>query len=46
VRTGECLKSFRPDRLYEGMDITGIVGLTTAQKATLKQLGAVDLSRS
>lgn len=46
VQTGECLKTFRPDRLYEGMDITGIVGLTTAQKATLKQLGAVDLSLS
>jgi hypothetical protein len=32
----------RPDRLYEGMNITGVTGLTEAQKATLKQLGAIE----
>lgn len=43
VRTQECLKTFRPARPYEGMNITGVTGLTLAQKATLKALGAIDL---
>ncbi len=30
------------NRLYEGMNITGITGLTEAQKATLRALGAVE----
>jgi len=29
------------DRLYEGMNIRGATGLTNAQKATLKGLGAL-----
>ena len=41
VRTGECVNRVR-NRLYEGMNITGITGLTEAQKATLRALGAVD----
>jgi len=41
-KTGECLKTLR-DRLYEGMNITGVRGLTEAEKATLKALGAVEL---
>jgi WD40 repeat protein len=40
--TGECLKTLRADRLYEGMDIRGTQGLTVAQQATLKALGAVE----
>lgn len=40
--TGECLKSFRAKRPYEGMNITEITGLTEAQKANLRSLGAVD----
>jgi WD40 repeat protein len=40
INTGECLKILRPKRLYEGMNITGVTGLTEAQKATLKELGA------
>ena len=44
VKTGECLKTLRADRPYEGMNITGITGLTEAQKATLKALGAVEES--
>jgi WD40 repeat protein len=44
VETGECLQLLREDRPYEGMNITGIVGLTTAQKATLKALGAVEVT--
>jgi len=42
VRTGECLKTLRADRLYEGMNIRGAQGLTAAQQATLKALGAVE----
>ena len=41
VRTGECLNMVRT-RLYERMNITGITGLTEAQKATLRELGAVE----
>ena len=40
--TGKCLKTLRADRLYEGMNIQGATGLTVAQKATLKTLGAVE----
>jgi WD40 repeat protein/DNA-binding TFAR19-related protein (PDSD5 family) len=41
VKTGECLKTLRADRLYEGMNITGVTGLTEAQKASLRTLGAL-----
>jgi hypothetical protein len=41
VGTGECVNRVR-NRLYEGMNITGITGLTEAQKATLRALGAVE----
>jgi hypothetical protein len=30
------------DRPYEGMNITGVTGITEAQKAMLKALGAVE----
>ena len=42
VQTGECLKTLRNDRPYERMDITGASGLTAAQKAALRALGAID----
>ena len=42
VETGECLDTLRPERIYEGMNITGVTGLTEAQKATLKALGAIE----
>ncbi|MGF1499942.1 MAG: NB-ARC domain-containing protein [Elainellaceae cyanobacterium] len=41
--SGECLMTLRVERPYEGMNITGITGLTAAQKATLLALGAVEL---
>ena len=41
VRTGECVNIVR-NRLYEGMNITGITGLTETQKVTLRALGAVE----
>ncbi len=40
--TGRCLKTLRHERSYEGMNITGIKGLTPAQIATLIMLGAID----
>lgn len=42
VSTGECLKTLRSLRPYEGMNITGVTGLTSSQKATLLALGAVE----
>ena len=43
VQTGACLKTLRSDRPYERMNITGVTGLTEAQKGTLKALGAVEI---
>jgi len=34
----------RGDRPYQGMNITGVTGLTTTQKDTLKKLGAIELN--
>jgi WD40 repeat protein len=39
--TWECVKVLRPQRVYEDMNITGATGLTTAQRITLKGLGAI-----
>jgi WD40 repeat protein len=41
VQAGRCIETLTVDRLYEGMNIQGATGLTEAQKATLKALGAV-----
>nr|WP_026736023.1 hypothetical protein [Fischerella sp. PCC 9605] len=41
VETGECLKTLT-DRPYERMNITGVTGLSEAEKATLKALGAME----
>jgi WD40 repeat protein len=41
-QTGICLRTFRNDRPYERMNITQVKGLTEAQKATLKLLGAIE----
>jgi WD40 repeat protein/transcriptional regulator with XRE-family HTH domain len=42
VKTGRCISTLTIDRLYEGMNIQGAIGLTVAQKATLKALGAIE----
>lgn len=42
VKTGRCLKTLRANRPYEGMNIAGVIGLTEAQKETLKALGAIE----
>jgi WD40 repeat protein len=40
--TGECLKTLRANRLYEGMNIQAATGLTMAQRTTLQTLGAME----
>ncbi len=40
--TGACLNTLRPEGPYAGMNITGVTGITEAQKAALLALGAVD----
>jgi WD40 repeat protein len=42
LQTGECWKTLRSERPYEGMNIKGVTGLTAATIATLKVLGAVE----
>jgi WD40 repeat protein len=42
TQTGMCFRVLRIDRPYEGMNITGITGLTHAQKVTLRALGAIE----
>ena len=40
--SGACLRTLRGDRRYERMDITGLTGVTDAQRAALRALGAVE----
>jgi WD40 repeat protein len=42
TETGQCLKTLIPDRPYKGTNITQMTGITAAQKAALKALGAVE----
>ena len=42
IQSAELLRTLRPDRPYERLNITGMRGLTEAQKATLRALGAVE----
>lgn len=44
--TGKCLLTLRSDRPYERMNISGVTGITEAQKASLLALGAVEESGS
>jgi hypothetical protein len=40
--SGAGLRTLRPDRRYERLDITGLTGVTDAQRAVLLALGAYD----
>jgi WD40 repeat protein/transcriptional regulator with XRE-family HTH domain len=40
--TGALLHTLQPERRYERLDITGLTGVSTAQRAALLALGAVD----
>jgi WD40 repeat protein len=42
ANSGACLRTLRGDRRYERMDITGLTGVTDAQRAALLALGAVE----
>jgi WD40 repeat protein/transcriptional regulator with XRE-family HTH domain len=42
--TGACLRVFRVERRFEALDITGLSGITDAQRSTLFALGAIDRS--
>jgi hypothetical protein len=44
LETGTLLQTIRYPRSYEGTVITGATGLTEAQQATLKALGAVTMA--
>ncbi|MCB9148733.1 MAG: hypothetical protein H6641_08220 [Caldilineaceae bacterium] len=42
LQSGKCLNTLRVDGPYEHMNITGVTGLTEAQRAILKSLGAIE----
>ena len=42
LHSGEHLQTLRRDRPYERLNITGIRGLSAAQKASLRALGAFE----
>jgi WD40 repeat protein len=39
--TGDCVRVLTVERPYEGMNISGVTGLTDCQKETLRVLGAI-----
>ena len=45
LHSGEHLQTLRRDRPYERLDITGLTGITDAQRASLLALGAVEAHR-
>lgn len=42
INTGQCTETIRAPGPYEGMEITGAKGLTSAQRSSLRALGAID----
>jgi WD40 repeat protein len=42
TETGECLATLSAPKPYEGMNITGVTGLSEAQIAILRELGAIE----
>lgn len=42
VQSGGSIRTFKMNRPYEGMNITGTTGISTAQREILKSLGAID----
>jgi hypothetical protein len=40
--SGACLRTLRADRRYERLNITGLTGVTEAQRAALLALGAIE----
>jgi hypothetical protein len=44
AETGAALRVLSPDRYYERLDITGLTGVTEAQRAALLAPGAAERS--
>ncbi|MEL7034993.1 MAG: NB-ARC domain-containing protein [Cyanobacteria bacterium J06592_8] len=44
ISTGNCIQTLKAERLYEGMNISDVQGLSESQKTALKVLGAVSYS--
>lgn len=42
IHSGVCVQTLRTERMYEGMNITHVKGLTAAQRTSLLALGAVE----
>jgi WD40 repeat protein len=42
AQSGACLHTLRPERRYERLEITGLRGITDAQRTALLALGAVE----
>ena len=42
LESGEHLRTLRRGRPYERLDVSGVQGLTDAQRATLRALGAIE----
>src|SRR5947209_2430250 len=42
LERGKHVRTLRPDRPYERLTITGVQGLTQAEIATLRALGAIE----
>jgi WD40 repeat protein len=40
--SGYLIRTLRPDRPYERMDISGLIGVTDAQRTALLALGAIE----
>jgi WD40 repeat protein len=40
--SGPCLRTLRADRRYERLNISGLTGVTAAQRAALLALGAIE----
>jgi hypothetical protein len=45
LKSRACLRTLRAERRYERLDITGLTGVTSAQRASLLDLGAIDLGQ-
>jgi WD40 repeat protein len=43
IQTGLCKATLRPRAPYAGMNITGVTGISEAQKTVLKALGAIEM---
>ena len=42
VHTGACVNTLAAEKPYARMNITGVTGITEAQKAALRALGAIE----